>query len=138
MTNISRAQVLTEARRWIGVPYLHQGRNEHGLDCVGLLLVVAWALGLSEYDVRGYGRTPHAGFLQAECDRLMHRIRLDQVAAGDVYLMRFTRDPQHLGFATERGLLHAWAGGVRRVTETAMPASWRARIVAAYALPGVR
>lgn len=133
---VTREEFVAEARKWIDVPYLHQGRNRHGVDCIGLLLVVGWALGLSEYDVKGYGRIPNAGFLQAECDRLMVRIPSDEVQPADVYLMRFTRDPQHLGIATDRGLLHAW-GGAGRVTETVMPHSWRVRVVQAYRIPGV-
>lgn len=129
---VPREAFIAEARKWIGVPYLHQGRNRHGVDCIGLLLVTAWALGLTEYDVRGYGRVPDAGFLQAECDRLM--VRTDD--APHVYLMRFTREPQHLGIATDRGILHAW-GGAGRVTETSMPLSWRSRIVQSYRVPGV-
>lgn len=134
---IPRERFVAEARKWIGTPYLHQGRNRHGVDCIGLLLAVGWSLGLTDYDVKGYGRTPDAGFLQAECERLMNRIDLDAARPGDVYLMRFTTDPQHLGIATERGIIHAWAGGAKRVAETSMPRSWRSRIVAAYAVPGV-
>lgn len=134
---VTREQFVAEARKWLGTPYLHQGRNRNGLDCIGLLLVVGWALGLTKYDVRGYGRTPHAGFLQAECERMMMRVKEEDARPGDVYLLRFTRDPQHLGIATERGILHAWAGGAGCVAEVSMPRSWRTRIVAAYSVPGV-
>lgn len=131
---VTRERFVAEARVWTGTPYLHQGRNRLGVDCIGLLLVVGWSLGLTEYDVKGYGRTPNAGFLEAECERLMQRT--DNALTGDVYLMRFTRDPQHLAIATDRGLIHAW-GGAGRVVETSLPLSWRSRIVRAYAVPGV-
>ena len=132
----TREQVLAEARSWIGVPYLHQGRTRLGVDCVGLLIVVARALGLTDYDVSGYPRVPSSDFLRAECERLMRRIQAGARQPGDVLLMRFKRDPQHLAFVTDRGFLHAYAGA-GRVVETSMPFEWERRIVAAYALPGV-
>lgn len=131
---VTRQMVIDEARRWIGTPYVHQGRNRHGLDCIGLLLVVGHALRLSDYDVTGYGRTPDAGFLQAECDRLMQRVPSAQ--PGDVLLMRFKRQPQHLAIVTDRGIIHAWYGA-RSVVETSLATSWASRVVQAYAIPGV-
>ena len=131
---VTREQFLAEARSWTGVPWLHQGRNRYGVDCIGLVLVTCWALGLTDYDVKGYGRVPDADFLRAECERLMVRVR--EAQPGDVYLMRFKREPQHLAIATERGLLHAYAGA-GRVVETSLPPQWRERIVGVYAVPGV-
>jgi NlpC/P60 family putative phage cell wall peptidase len=132
----TRSEVVAAAREWIGVPYMHQGRNRFGVDCVGLLIVVARGLGLTSYDVTGYSRVPHAEFLRTECDRMMGRIPIDERQPGDVVLMRFKREPQHLAFVTDRGFLHAY-GGSGRVVESAMPPEWVRRIVAAYALPGV-
>lgn len=133
---VTREAFVAEARKWIDVPWLHQGRNRYGIDCIGLLIVTAKALGLTEYDAKGYGIAPDAEFLKAECDRLMARIPRSDVQPADVYLMRFTRHPQHIGIATDFGLLHAWAGA-GRVTETSMPLSWRSRVVQAYRVPGV-
>lgn len=130
----TRQAVIDEARRWLGVPYLHQGRSRRGVDCIGLLIKAAHGLGISEYDVTGYGRTPDAGFLQAECDRLMARI--DEPAPGDVLLMRFTREPQHVAIVSDVGIIHAWYGA-RKVVETSFSPSWRHRVVQAYAIPGV-
>lgn len=132
----TREQVLAEARSWIGVPYLHQGRTRLGVDCVGLLIVVARALWLTDYDVSGYPRVPSSDFLQSECERLMRRIPVTTRRPGDVLLMKFKRDPQHLAFVTDRGFLHAYAGA-GRVVETSLPPEWERRIVAVYALPGV-
>lgn len=134
MNSVTREDVVAAARRWVGVPYRHQGRNRLGVDCIGLLLVVGWELGLSDYDVTGYGRSPNAGFLRAECDRLLRPT--DSRQPGDILLLRFKRDPQHLAFVSERGLIHAWYGA-GRVVETALATSWSARVVQAYSIPGV-
>lgn len=136
MRTYTRDEVLAEARSWIGVPYLHQGRSRLGVDCVGLLIKVAHGLGMSDYDVAGYARVPSSDFLRAECERLMRRIPVSQRQPADVLLLRFKRDPQHLAVVTDRGFLHAYAGA-GRVVETSMPPEWERRIVAAYALPGV-
>ncbi len=133
---VTRQQVVEAARAWIGVPYQHQGRTRFGVDCVGLLIVVAHDLGLTDYDVSGYSRVPHSGFLADECERMMQRIATVERKPGDVVLLRFKREPQHLALITDRGFVHAYAGS-GRVIETAMPPAWVNRIVAAYALPGV-
>lgn len=131
---VLREQFLSTARSWVGVPWVHQGRNRNGVDCIGLLLVTCWALGLSDYDVDGYGRTPDGDFMRRECARLMTETR--NPCPGDVVVMRFSREPQHVGILTERGLLHSWAVP-GRVVEVTMPDAWQRRVVAAYAVPGV-
>ena len=55
---VTRAQVVDAARKWLGTPWRHQGRNTHGIDCVGLVVVVCKGLGISSYDDTGYGRDP--------------------------------------------------------------------------------
>jgi len=133
---ITRAAFLSEARSWIDVPWVHQGRNRYGVDCIGLVLVTCWALALTDYDISGYGRTPNADMLMRELDARARRIDLASALPADLVLSRFNHDPQHVGILTARGILHAYAGA-RRVVETALPRSWRRRIVAAYAVPGV-
>lgn len=131
----TREAFIAEARSWAGTPYVHQGRNRHGVDCIGLLLVTCWAIGLTDYDVTGYGRTPNADFMMRECDRLM--TRTTDPRPGDVLLMRFHREPQHILILTEPArVIHAWADA-DRVVEVNCPPSWRRRVVAAYRVPGV-
>ncbi len=55
--------VVRETRRMVGWPYLYQGRNEFGVDCVGLLVLMGRALGMEVHDSRTYGRFPAAGDL---------------------------------------------------------------------------
>lgn len=128
---IQRHQFISAARRWIGVPWVHQGRNRLGVDCVGLLLVVCWQLRLTDYDVRGYGLIPRAEWMRAECDRLMNPI--DEARPGDVILLQLARRLLHVAIRTDHGILHSWGG--RSVCETRLGSSHR--IAAAYAVPGV-
>lgn len=133
--SVTRERFVAEARRWIGVPWVHQGRSRRGVDCIGLLLVVCRSLGLSDYEVTGYGTAPNADFMRTECDRLMTRVAAPEI--GDVLVMRFSREPQHVLIrADARRVIHAWSVP-GRVVEVTMPDAWERRIVGAYRVPGV-
>lgn len=102
--------LVEQARSWRGVPYLHQGRNRFGADCVGFPLGVYAELGVALPDWRAYGQ-------EADPDELLRRLRAalgPEVAAapvrfadlqpGDVIVFRFpkTRAPRHLAFVADR------------------------------------
>jgi cell wall-associated NlpC family hydrolase len=133
---VTRAQVVEEARRWIGTPFAHQGRNRHGVDCIGLLVVVARELGLSQYDFGGYGRVPDGATILREAATQLEPVPIPERQPADIFVMRWTREPQHLGFISPRGVIHAWArhGGV---VEVSLPDAWLRRFVACYRIPGV-
>lgn len=126
---ISRSQFICAARRWLGVPWVHQGRNRLGVDCIGLLLVTCWQLHLTDYDVRGYGLFPRADWMQAEFDAILPRV--DEAQPGDVVLLRLAKRLLHVGIRTEHGVIHAWGG--KRVVEVRTP--WP--VAVAYSVPGV-
>jgi hypothetical protein len=68
-------------------------------------------------------------------------IALADAKAGDFVLIAFEREPSHLAILGDYhggglSLIHAYAG-VRKVIEHVLSDDWRARIVAAYAFPGV-
>ena len=146
MSAPSGADVVTEARRWIGTPWRHQARlHQVGVDCGGLIVCVAQGLGLPVQDhPAGYGRLPDGVALRAHIEGQC--VRLTEAEPGAVVLMRWTLHPQHVGFVgTLPGgwsLIHAWAG-VRRVVEHLMDDGWKGRIVrddagtCFYRLPGV-
>lgn len=46
----TRAQIVEEARSYLGTKWLHQGRTRDGVDCAGLVACVGNALGLIAYD----------------------------------------------------------------------------------------
>jgi len=98
--HVTRADVIAEARTWIGTPYKHQHRVKgHGVDCAGLLIGVARELGLvaPDFDVNGYERKPDGFSLLQECDRFMDRIHIWDLQPGNVLVVAFRREPQHLG-----------------------------------------
>lgn len=128
--------VICEARRWIGTPFHHQGRLLGvGVDCAGLVVGVARALGVCDYDVAGYGREPYQGLLQREVEGQLTPIAVPE--PGAVLLMRFQTEPQHLGIYTSSDtIVHAYEH-VGRCLEHRFSDVWRARVVQSYVLPGV-
>lgn len=130
-------EFIAAARECLGVPFRHQGRDPAtGLDCAGLLCHAAEQVGLPYADVRGYGRTPAGGML-AETVAAQPCLRRVSRAPrpGDVLLMKFRTDPQHLALCTDVGILHAYEG-VGRVVEHRLDDRWSARIVAVFEFVG--
>lgn len=134
----TRSEVIAEARLWLGTPFHHQGRLRGvGCDCIGLVVGVCRALGLGDADARGYARTPDGRSLAEGLARHLAEIPPEAARPGDVLLLRIRRDPQHVGFLGPGGsIIHAYAGA-GRVVETRFDSWWQARLVAAYAIPGV-
>lgn len=129
------ADIVREARRYVGTPFVHQGRQlGRGIDCAGLVVNVAHSLGLSDYDQDGYGREPQGELLRRILDEQMVQIPLAEYAPGDVLLMRFERYPQHLAVVTDHGIVHAYES-VGRCVEHRLDDKWLRRIVAAYRFP---
>lgn len=132
-----RADIVAEARRWIGTPFRHQGRVLGvGVDCAGLVIGVAHALGLSSFDYTQYGREPANGLLLDICERHLNRMPLLDARPGDIYAMRFGAEPQHLAIVSDYGIIHAYAPAGKCV-EHRMDDVWRRRIVRAYRYRGV-
>lgn len=140
----SRADVIAAARQWIDTPFHHQARLKGvGVDCVGLVIGVARELGLiaPDFDVVGYPRVPDGTSLMELAATHMTPIDRAAMQPGDVVVVSFDRDPQHLGILGDYrhgglSIIHA-AGLTGRVIETRLMFSEQMKYVAAFALPGV-
>lgn len=109
----TRQQIVDEARTFIDVPWVHQGRSRKGIDCAGLLIRTMMECGLPVADMQGYRRTPN-GF------EFVEHIRNQTVAApviknGSIGIFREVSFPCHTGFfaVDESGnitLIHAYIG----------------------------
>lgn len=131
--------VISEARRWLGTSYMHQGRNRSGVDCIGLVIVVARHLNLIDAKFReplNYHRLPAHGLLQAEVSR--HCEQISEPVAGCILLMRWKRsdDCSHCGIYTGENIIHAYER-VGRVVEHGFRAPWPRRLVSSWKLPRV-
>lgn len=109
-----RNNIVAEARTWINVPWVHQGRTRSGIDCAGIPIKVAAALGISLYDTTTYPRRPNSiqflrHFRKAECRRKQLRDKLP----GDILLFKFDSFPCHSAILTLKygawHVLHAYA-----------------------------
>lgn len=135
---VERSDIVAEARAWIGTPWRHQMcARAVGVDCGQLVAGVARALGLRDVQITGYPRIPD-GTLRGICDRYMQPIQVGEAQAGDVVLMRFDTEPQHLGILGdyEHGglsLIHSTLKH-RKVVEHRLDDRWRSYCVAAYTL----
>lgn len=146
----TRVDIVAEARSWLDVPFHHQGRTRAGCDCGGLVGGVAVALGVvpqtwwaESFDplFGGYARTPAGGVLQRVCESFMTTIDIGAAGPGDVLLMRFKTEPQHLGILADYvhgglSIVHALSRA-GKVAEHRMAPEWWARVVAVYRMPGV-
>lgn len=115
--NVTRDMFVAELRTWLGTPFKMQGRLKGvGVDCAGLLICTAQALGLTEFDMTEYKR-PRFNMLREGCDANMDRITLPEADAADVLLFRWGSHTTHLMVMTSKtSVVHALAT-VGRVVE---------------------
>ena len=128
--------LIDRARYYIGTPYHHQGRNrERGLDCAGLVVVALQDLGFDVTDLEGYSRIPNA-------ERLRGIVELNfggskpttDIKPGDVLLLRFSTQPQHLAIYTEKNtLIHSY---MKKgcVVEQRFSDIWLKRVLGVYSV----
>jgi len=162
-----RADVVAEARRWIGTPYHHQASCIHvGVDCIGLVRGIWRALnGCEPEQIPGYGRdwseaTGRETLLEA-ARRHFVEVAPSAAGAGDVLVFRYRPHTvaKHAGILSRpasagRGVgedeMHpARLGGSTArfsfihavegapVAEVALTGWWRRRIAAAFRFPGM-
>lgn len=131
--------ILAAARQCLGTPFRHQGRLiSFGLDCAGVAIHVARQIGAGVIDIDGYSRTPSGGQLEQSLDSqpCLERVMVNNRQAGDLLLMRFASDPQHLAICAGDTIIHAYeAAGI--CCEHRLSSMWAARIVRVYRFRGI-
>lgn len=142
----TRAEVVAEARSWLGTPWAHQQRSKGvAVDCAGLVIGVARALGLvaADFDIGGYTRSPD-GTLLERCDTIMQRVAIEAMRPGDMLVVATDAEPAHMGILGDYrhgglSLIHASnrLGTHSRVVEHRLLFARNLRFQAAYVLPGV-
>ena len=139
------ADVVAEARRWIGTPYVHQASvRGAGTDCLGLLRGVWRAVCGAEPEAAppytpDWSEPAGDEVLMAACRRWLVAKPLQDAAAGDVLLFRMRPEAvaKHLGIQAEvgpeAGFIHAFSG--HGVIESPLSEPWARRIAARFAFP---
>jgi cell wall-associated NlpC family hydrolase len=135
-----RSDVVEEARSWIGTRWRHQGRNEHGIDCAGLIIVVASKFGLQDTNPVNYPRrTSGDEFVNYFLKAGMVKVDFADRQPGDVILVQDKGLPCHCGFlSTKRGVDHYIHGYAirKQVVEEPLEA-WLPKITHVLRFPGI-
>ena len=114
--------IVETARSWIGVPYLHQGRNRFGVDCAGLPWCVYAENDVVLPDFRAYGTEAdpetfiaHLRFALGQ-EVVTGPIHYQDLQIGDIALFKFhfRQAARHVGIVSNRaggGLNYIEANG---------------------------
>jgi cell wall-associated NlpC family hydrolase len=133
---MTRTEIVTIARSYIGTPFHHQGRVKGvGIDCVGLLVCVMRECGLTVEDKADYNGLIDSALLRSKLDTHLVQHCNASLQPGDILLLRIGKHPQHIAIVTDTGIIHTHQGS-GKVVETSL-GKWANCIVAAYRLPGV-
>ena len=106
----------------VGIRFRPQGRDEQGLDCVGVVLAtydLPSASARRDYRLSG----DHAIELHEQLRRYFRPVPKTQLREGDVMLLAAGERQMHLAVKTRAGFVHAHAG-IRRVVETPGDPQW--------------
>ncbi len=141
---ISRADIVTETRHWIGTPYRHQASLKGvGCDCLGLVRGV-WRAVIGEEPEQAPPYAPD--WAEATAEESLARAAMRHLVAvpsaifapGDVLLFRWRSNlpAKHAAIVTAPTLMvHAHDGAA--VTEVAIAPWWRRRLAYVFRFPGV-
>lgn len=99
---MKRADIVAEARKWLDVPFMHQGRNRQGVDCVGLVQMVGDAFDIEYDDMVGYARAPTDLKFLLHLKKYMSIAPIGGNKIGMVGTFRQSKFPCHIGiFASD-------------------------------------
>ncbi len=145
----TRADVVACARAFVAarIKWKHQGASRLGVDCIGLIGVIAAELGLSDVWVtdasapyKGYGRQPDPAKIYRACAQFLRPVTPKENAVpGDILLLRFEEEPMHFAILSALDppyMVHAYTQA-KRVVENRIDELWASRIVCAYQYRGI-
>lgn len=128
--------IAERARSLIDVPFLHQGRDKNGMDCVGLL---AYAIQYPFEQIPAYPRDPYNRELEramtaAFGDPILLKPSIEDLREGDLAAMQYRGPIRHVGIVLNHptiegalSLIHTDAM-TEKVIEHILDAKWLRRI----------
>lgn len=132
-----RDRIVAEARKYLGTPYHHQGRVlGHGIDCYGLVEMVARGLGFDVPEGVRYSRIPDEAQLLAYMDQYAVQVDKRSYQLADILIVPFRGQMRHMAIVTEIGMIHAYEPS-GMVVEHAIDDKWSRRIARAYSFKEV-
>jgi len=138
---VTRADVINTARLYMDTRFHHQGRSRAaGVDCIGLIICTLWDLGIipRTFNVTGYGRRPIGKELyrQMRESEYLEELPNKEYQPGDILLMSFKAEPQHVVLVTDQGMIHSYAS-MRRVVEHGLDDYWKGFIESTFQIRGI-
>lgn len=131
---MDKLRLVNVARQWLGTPFRHEGRSAAGVDCYGLLIVVATETGLDIPIESGYGKRPSGSHMRKMLEQYATPVPISEMQLADILHVKFSDQPQHLaivsGVAPLR-IIHADAIA-GRVVEHGLSDEWRSRVRGCY------
>lgn len=140
-----QSEIVTEARTWLGTPYVHQSTVKGaGTDCLGLLRGIWRVLYGNEPEkipayTMDWSEPQGEERLWAAAVRHLRTKEIDDEAPGDVLLfrMRSSGVAKHLGIVGRVGqqasFIHAYSN--HGVIESSLSLPWRRRVAARFSFP---
>ena len=132
---IAAHEVIEQARAWVGVRFLHQGRTRNGADCLGSIAGIMAELGSMapmNFLPLNYGRDPGPRLIQT-LEEITREIPL-QPAAFVLVKFPHAKHASHGAIYTGENLIHCFAGA-GKVVEHGYRDPWVKRTVSVWALP---
>ncbi len=144
-----KTKIVLAARKYVDVPFVHQGRSEYGVDCLGLLMLVAQQLDLqgndgellANYDNLNYSKNPNVKDLRLMLEKYL--TPKDNAEIGDIGLFEIDSNAQHLAIISDYGekylnnnslgIIHAYQN-VGRVVEHNFSVNWQRRLVQLFSI----
>ena len=134
----NKIDIINEARKWLGIPWRHQGRTKKGIDCIGLILNVGKSLGLIDYNLRiqNYSRLPDPINTQNTINQYV--LQSEEMDTGDILWIKITNIPMHFAFYDkEKGtIIHSFQT-IGKVAEQTFDNKWRKRLHSHYRFIGI-
>lgn len=102
---IKKEKIVETARRYLGWKYQEQGRDEYGIDCGGLIILVCRELGATKMEFLGYSGAPDGEtferLLAADLNEITPKenAQIGDILACDYKLPKFT-GISHTAFVT--------------------------------------
>lgn len=136
---MTREEIYTEAREYLGVPWRHRGRTHTGVDCIGLVCCVGDKFEIPYEDIDGYSRNPDGRFVEHILKFMTYR-NPQVLEPGCAVVIRDAHQPCHIGIIGlkygRQTLIHA-SIAKRKVVEEEWDAYWQSRFRCALDFPGV-
>lgn len=140
LMHVNADEIVYRANTLVGVPFRHQGRSQAGLDCAGLVIVIAHSLDLTDKDITSYSRRPNAEeftafMIEAGCTQLSHSAQKH----GDILRINTMGWPVHIGIyeVDDRGrewYTHAYRSH-KKVTRDPLTDAVKAQISSVWRFP---